>query len=174
MHIAHAPEPKIEATNVVVFMPQTTKRSCKNNFRVFGIIPQRDRDLAQNPKSETRNSKQTRKTEIRIAKPGRLAPFGALELFRILNLFRISDSGLRISRASNPGWPGVGIPPGSRILFLHRPLARPNRNHKLMNPFFSQVCPGADAWESSASRFVRSRKGPIRGSLPRRQFCADV
>src|SRR5437667_4730858 len=57
-------------------------------------------------------------------------------------------SGLRISRASNAGWPGVGIPPGSRILFLHRPLARPNRNHKLMNPFFSQVCPGADAWES--------------------------
>src|SRR5438552_5000808 len=123
MHMAHAPEPKIEATNVVVFMPQTTKRSCKNNFRVFGIVPQRDRDLAQNPKSETRNPKQTRRSEIRIAKPGRLAPFRALELFRILNLFRISDSGLRISRASNAGWPGVRIPPGSRILFLHRPLA---------------------------------------------------
>src|SRR5437762_7509978 len=96
------------------------KRSCKNNLRVFGIVPQRDRDLAQNPKSETRNPKQTRRSEIRIAKPGRLAPFRALELFRILNLFRISDSGLRISRASNAGWPGVRIPPASRILFLHR------------------------------------------------------
>src|SRR5439155_5917349 len=97
-----------------------TYPSCKNNFRVFRIVPQRDRDLAQNPKSKTRNPKQTRRTEIRIAKPGGLAPFRALELFRILNLFRISDSGLRISRASNAGWPGVLIPPASLILFLHR------------------------------------------------------
>ena len=27
------------------------KRSCKNNFRVFRIVPQRDRDLTQNPAS---------------------------------------------------------------------------------------------------------------------------
>src|SRR5438552_4293880 len=55
--------------------PPHTYLSCKNNFRVFRIVPQRDRALAQNPKSKTRNPKQSRRTEIRIAKPDRRAPF---------------------------------------------------------------------------------------------------
>src|SRR6266542_2616052 len=100
-------------------------RSCKNNFRVFRIVPQRDRDLTQNPKSEIRNPK----LEIRNKPEGpksesqNQAASRCFEAwsFRVLNLFRISDFELRICRASNGGWPGVRIPPESRILFLHRP-----------------------------------------------------
>src|SRR6266496_4503542 len=102
------------------------KRSCKNNFRVFRIVPQRDRDLTQNlkskirnPKLEIRNKPEGPKSESQNQAASRC--FEAWS-FRVLNLFRISDFELRICRASNSGWAGVRIAPESRILFLHRPL----------------------------------------------------
>src|SRR6266496_3189935 len=72
----------------------------------------------RNPKSEIRNKPEGPKSESQNQAASRC--FEAWS-FRVLNLFRISDFELRICRASNGGWPGVRIPPESRILFLHRP-----------------------------------------------------
>src|SRR5439155_26697221 len=93
----------------------------ENNFRIFRIVPQRDRDLPKirNPKLEIRNKPEGPKSESQNqAASRRFEPWS----LRILNLFWISDFRLRICRASNGGWPCVRIPQESRILFLHRPL----------------------------------------------------
>src|SRR6059036_2354190 len=73
----------------------------------------------RNPKLEVRNKLEGPKSESQNqAASRRFEPWS----FRVFNLFRISDFGFRICRASNGGWPGVGIPAESRTLFLHRPF----------------------------------------------------
>src|SRR6266536_2068997 len=79
---------------------------------------QNPKSKIRNPKLEIRNKPEGPKSESQNQAASRC--FEAWS-FRVLNLFRISDFELRICRASNGGWPGVRIPPESRILFLHRP-----------------------------------------------------